>query len=43
MGVIGGGGSGRLKSIVKHRIFGVGVKGELCKNSWTDLNDLYIV
>jgi len=23
--------SGRLKSIVKHRIFGVGSKGELCK------------
>ena len=35
--------SGPLKSIAKHMIFGVGQKGEMCKNSWSDLNDLYIV
>jgi len=32
--------SGQLKSIVKHSILGVLKKGELCKNGWTDLNDM---
>ena len=34
--------SDRFKSIVKHRIL-VWVNCELCKNSWTDLNDVYLV
>jgi len=32
--------SGRLKSIVKHRILGVGQNDELCKNGSTAVNDL---
>ena len=43
--------SGRLKSILKHRIWGLGKKmtcaktgkDDLCKNRWTDLNYLYVV
>jgi len=31
----------QLKNIEKHRIWEVGLKDELCKNSWTDLNDLW--
>jgi len=34
--------SGRVKSIVKHRILGVGKRISCAKNGWTDL-DLYVV
>jgi len=33
----------RLKNIAKQMILGFSIKGELCKNWWTDLNNLYIV
>jgi len=34
--------SGQLKSIVKHRIWGLGNRVSCAKNIWTDLDDLYI-
>jgi len=35
--------SGRLKSIVRHRIWGLGKMASCAKDGWTDLNDLYII
>ena len=35
--------SGRLKSIILHRILGLGKRVSCAQNGWTNLNDLYVV